>query len=80
MRGIEMAKRIYVVESIVPAHGGTLPITKLVNATNISQAIRHVASKTMSARVASQGDLVKLLKTLAVEEVEEEVQSDNVKE
>lgn len=61
-----MAKRIYVVEGV---EGSGVPVLKLVNAGNISQAIRHVASKTMSARVASQGDLVKLLATCQVEEV-----------
>lgn len=34
---------------------------RLVKAANAAQAIRHVASKTMNCRVASQDDLAELL-------------------
>lgn len=55
------AKRIYVI-----GHGTN---ERLVNAANRSQAVNHVARTIISARVASQSDLVKMLgRGVAVEE------------
>lgn len=53
-----MSKRIYKVS----APGGET----LVNASNKSQAIRKIADQTISAEVATQQDLVTMLKAGAV--------------
>ena len=46
--------RIYVVK--------TPTASRLVRAPNVAQAIRHVAAQTLTAEVASQDDLVTLVK------------------
>jgi hypothetical protein len=51
-----MSKRIYIVR---PLRDG--PKARLVRAANNAQALRHVALDTLTAEVASQDDLVRLV-------------------
>jgi hypothetical protein len=53
--------RIYAVRKLLPRVGAPMSDTRLVRASNASQAMRHVAANTLSVGVAKQDELVELL-------------------
>ena len=57
------ATRIYVVRNTIAAVDADTgkPLTRLVRAPNVAQAVRHVAADTLQAAVATQDDLIECL-------------------
>jgi hypothetical protein len=53
--------RIYAVRKLLPRVGAPMSDTRLVRASNASQAMRHVAAGTLAVSLAEQDDLVELV-------------------